>query len=111
MPGREGALVQADAESGEGGEIEQSGNSTQYPEAADCITCESEGRTRVPVLSAVRQDVPSGCCGLRLCQVQSQWRRGWGGRPNVRRDRSVRRGALARGTGGRTQEQDLSTAG
>jgi len=40
-------LVQADAESGEGGEIEQSGNSTQCPEAADCITCESEGRTRV----------------------------------------------------------------
>src|SRR3984893_4593126 len=121
------ALVQVDVESGEGGEIGKPGNSAKCPEAADCITCESEGRTRVQVLSSVRQGVSRGCSELRLCQMQSQWRRSWGRRSDVRRHRGVwksrsgvrgsqdpgyrnRLEPMARGTGARAQGQDLSTA-
>src|ERR1700694_5738473 len=85
------ALVQVDVESVEGGEIGKPGNSAKCPEAADCITCESEGRTRVSVLSSVRQGVSCGRSELRLCPMQSQWRRGRGRWSDVRRHPGVRK--------------------
>lgn len=129
MPVEGRALVQVNVESGKRGEIGQPGNSAKCSEAADCITCESEGRTRVSVLSSVRQGVSSGYPGLGLCPVQANdgaagvdgqtfediEAYGKKGRRSVDREiadiETDGREAMAWGTGARAQEQDVPAAG
>src|SRR5690349_6511336 len=50
-------------------EIGQPINSRQCPEAAEGVARESEGRTWLSLLRAVRQDPPRGYSGPRLCPV------------------------------------------
>src|SRR3982751_5936333 len=53
-------------------EIGQPINSRQCPETAEGVARESEGRTWLPLLRAVRQDQPRGRPGPRLCPVPLQ---------------------------------------
>src|SRR5437016_1065781 len=50
-------------------EIGQSNNSEKCSETADGVTRKSEGRSRVSLLRAVRQDQPRGHPGTRLRAV------------------------------------------
>src|SRR5215213_8138806 len=88
-------------------EIGQPINSRQCPEAAEGVARESEGRTWLSLLRAVRQDPPRGRPGPRLCPVPLQQGRTGRGRTGLRGYRGVRRDALARGTGACAQAGDV----
>src|SRR3989338_1764301 len=91
-------------------EIGQPTNSEKYrSETTDSVTCESESRTRLSFLCAVRQDVSTGYAGLCLLVLSCQQRRGGSRRADVRGHRGVRSGTLAWGTGASTQRGELST--
>src|SRR6202047_3439492 len=67
--GGKGPWFKTDATSGEGPEIGQPNNSETCSEAADGVTRESEGRSRLSLLCPVRQDQPRGYSGTCLCPV------------------------------------------
>src|SRR5437773_1702096 len=98
-----------DVGSGEGAEIGKPSNSEQSSEAANSVTCESEGRTRVSLLCAVRQDLPRGYSGACLCLLPRQQGGSGGGRPKLCGGGSVWGGAVARGTGASPPRGELST--
>jgi hypothetical protein len=60
-----------DAGSDEEPEIGKPDNSTKRSEVAERVACQSEGRTRVSVLSSVRQGVSGRCAGIayRSCKA------------------------------------------
>jgi hypothetical protein len=68
------------ARSGKGQEIGQPANSDKRSETADGVTCQSEGRTQVPVLPPVRQGSSTGRTRLCLPKLQSQQGSSRGGR-------------------------------
>jgi hypothetical protein len=107
--GGKGPQFKTNARSGKGQEIGQPANSNKRSETADGVTCQSEGRTRVPVLPPLRQDSSAGRTRLRLPKLQGQpgsSRSGWSA---IRRHRSDWRRALARGTGGTAEAEGLPT--
>src|SRR5271156_82705 len=53
-------------------EIGQPNNSEKCSEAADGVTRESEGRSRLSLLRPVREDQPRGSSGACLCPVLLQ---------------------------------------
>src|ERR1019366_1263587 len=62
----------SDAGSDEEPEIGKPDNSTKRSEAAERVTCQSEGRPRLSVLSSVRQGVSGRCAGVRLPMLQGK---------------------------------------
>src|SRR6516165_6400401 len=80
-------------------EIGQPINSEECSEAAEGVTRESEGRTWLSLLCAVRQDLPRGYPGPCLCPVPCQQGCTGCGWTGVRGCRGVRAQAVARGTG------------
>jgi len=74
---------------------EESGNTDKDPDASEKAVPESEGRTELPFLSALRQDVPGRHPGPCICtgKVQSgRARRGW---TDLLGNRDVRAGGMA----------------
>jgi Reverse transcriptase (RNA-dependent DNA polymerase) len=67
--GGKGPQFRTNARRSEGQEIGQPINSEKCSEAADGVTRESEDRSRVPLLRAVRQDLPWRHPGACLCAV------------------------------------------
>src|SRR5450755_1703644 len=67
--GGKGPWFRTDATRSEGAGIGQPSNSGKCSETADGVTRESEDGSRVPLLCAVRQDLPGGYPGPRLCPV------------------------------------------
>src|SRR5258708_17194290 len=67
-----------DAGNDEEPEIGKPDNSTKCSEVAERVTCQSEGRTWVSVLSFVRQGVTGGCACKCLPMLQGQQRCGGG---------------------------------
>src|SRR5450631_4562539 len=63
--GGKGPWFRTDAIRSEGAEIGQPSNSGKCSETADGVTRESEDGSRVPLLCAVRQDLPGGYPGPR----------------------------------------------
>ena len=90
-------------------EIGQPINSEECSETADGVTRESEGRSRLPLLRAVRQDQPRGHPGACLGPVPLQQGRTGRGRSGLRGCRGVRRAAVARRTGACAQERGVPT--
>src|SRR5512140_1131625 len=86
-------------------------NSRNGSEAAAGVACQSEGRTQVPLLHALRQGVPEGRALDGLATLPDQRRRGGHRRRDVRGHRSLRRDEVAGGTGGRTQNEDVPAGG
>jgi len=99
-----------DAASGEEPEIGKPDNSTKRSEAAERVACQSEGRTRLSVLPAVRQGVSGRRAGVRLPMLQGQQGGSGSRRPAVRRHRSVRGGPVARGIDEQAEGKDLRAA-
>src|SRR2546430_13898037 len=93
--------------SSEGQGIGKPSNSEECSEATDGVTCESEGRTQLPLLSPVRQGLSCGHPGTRLRLLQGQQGRSRSGRTGLRRRRSVWGGTVAWGTGASTQRRAL----
>src|SRR3974390_116704 len=84
-------------------------NPEECSETADGVARESEGRSRLSLLRAVRQDQPRRHSGARLRPVSLQQGCtgcGWSG---LRGYRGVWGGAVARRTGACAQEGDLPT--
>src|SRR5712672_1827814 len=90
-------------------EIGQPNNSETCSEAADGVTRESEGRSRLSVLRPVRQDQPRGHSGACLCPVPLQQGRTGRGRTGLCGHRSVWGGAVAGRTGACAQGGDIPT--
>jgi hypothetical protein len=78
-------------------------------ETAEGVTRESEGRSRLSLLRAVRQDLPGRHPGACLCPMPLQQGRAGRGRSGLRGRRSVRGGAVARRTGACAQGGDVPT--
>ena len=78
-------------------------------ETADGVTRESEGRSRLPLLRAVRQDQPRGHPGPCLGPVPLQQGRTGRGRSGLRGCRGVWRAAVAWRTGACAQERGVPT--
>ena len=90
-------------------EIGQPSNSDECSEAADGVTRESEGRSRLSLLRAVRQDQPRGHPGPCLGPVPLQPGRTGHRRSGLRGCRGVRRAAVAWRTGACAQAGDIPT--
>src|SRR5208283_4220749 len=90
-------------------EIGQPINSEQCSETAESVARESEGRSRLSLLCAVRQDQPRGHLGSCLCPVPLQQGGSRRRRAGLRGHRRVWRGAVAWRTGACAQGGDLST--
>src|ERR1700675_2750346 len=90
-------------------EIGQPINSENCSETAEGVARESEGRSRVSFLRAVRQDQPRRHPGACLCPVPLQQGRTGGGRPGLRGHRSVWGRAVAGRTGACAQGGDIPT--
>src|SRR5262249_50214532 len=84
-------------------------NPRKHSEVADGVARQSEGSAQLSFLCAVRQGVPQGCPGIRLRMLQSQWRSGGRGQPNVRATPKGRKRAMVGRNGGRGEEAKLST--
>src|ERR1043165_9423933 len=78
-------------------------NSTNGSEAAGGVACQSKGRSKLPLLLAVRQGVPRGRAVLSPASLSQQRRRTGSRWSDVRGHCAVRREAVARRIGGRTQ--------
>src|ERR1039457_1946570 len=87
-------------------------NTDSDPDSSEKAVSQGEGRTGLPLLSALRQDLPRGhpCPCLRVGESQS---RGSGRRwPEVRGNRDGRAGEVAGGYQEWTSEEDVpATAG
>src|ERR1700736_4715315 len=94
---------------GRGLEIGQPNNSETCSEAADGVTRESEGRSRLSLLCPVRQDQPWGYSGTCLCPVPLQQGGTGRGRTGLCGHRSVWGGAVAGRTGACAQGGDIPT--
>src|SRR3989337_1368356 len=105
--GGKGPQFKTNATSGEGPEIGKPSNSEKCPETADGVTRESEGRSGLSLLRAVRQDQPRGHPGACLRPVPLEQGRTGGGRPGLRGHRGVWRRAMARRTGACAQGGEL----
>src|SRR5712664_1599753 len=90
-------------------EIGQHNNSETCPEAADGVTRESEGRSRLSLLHPVRQTQSRGHSGACLCPVPLQQGRTGRGRPGLCGHRSVWGRAVAGRTGACAQGGDIPT--
>src|SRR5216683_1833663 len=90
-------------------EIGQPNNSEKCSETADGVTRESEGRSRVSLLRAVRQDQPRRHLGTRLRAVSLEQGRTGGRRSGLRGRRGVWRRAVAWRTGACAPGRDLPT--
>ena len=90
-------------------EIGQPINSEECSETADGVARESEGRSRLSLLCAVRQDQPRRHPGSCLCPVPLQQRCTWCGRSGIRGHRGIRSAAVAGRTGACAQAGDLPT--
>src|SRR5258708_8506603 len=90
-------------------EIGQPNNSEKCSETADGVTRESEGRSRVSLLRAVRQDQPRGHPGTRLRAVSLEEGRSGGRRSGLRGHRGVWRRAVAWRTGACAPGGELPT--
>src|SRR6195256_3882285 len=88
-------------------EIGQPNNSKRCSEAADGVTRESEGRSRLSLLRPVRQDQPRRHSGACLCPVPLQQGRAGDRRPGFCGDRGLWGRAVARRTGACAQAGDL----
>src|SRR6266849_2553820 len=90
---------------------DEPGNTIEDPDASEEAVPKSEGRTELPFLPALRQDVPgrsSGPC-LRTGKVQSgRAGRGW---TELSGYRIARVRGMAERRQGRTSRQDVSTTG
>src|SRR3984893_4565148 len=93
--GGKGPQFKTNATSGKGPEIGKPSNSAECPEAADGVTRESEGRSRLSLLCPVRQDQPWGYSGTCLCPVPFQQGCTGRGRSGLCGHRSVWGGAVA----------------
>src|ERR1700684_4085090 len=91
-------------EASEGAEIGQPSNSGKCSETADGVTRESEDGSRVSLLRAVRQDLPGGHPGVRLCPVLLEQGRTGSRWTGLLGHREVRGAAMARRTGDSAQE-------
>jgi len=107
--GGKGPWFKANATSEKGQEIGQPANSGKCPETADGVAWQSEGRTRISVLSPVRQDLSTRRPRTGLSKLQGQQGCSGRGRGTIRRPRSVWRRPMVRGTGGTAEEERLST--
>src|SRR5215475_9163222 len=90
-------------------EIGQPNNSETCSEAADGVTRESEGRSRLSLLRPVRQNQPRGYSGACLCPVPFQQGCTGSRRSGLCGHRSVWGGAVAGRTGACAQAGDLPT--
>jgi len=81
--GGKGPQFRTDARRSEGQEIGQPINSEKRSEAAECVTRESEDRTRLSVLRSVRQDLPGRHPGTRVSPVPLEQGSAWGGRSGL----------------------------
>src|SRR3954454_11522846 len=70
----------------EPGDWREPPTSTEGSETPDDAACQSEGSAWLPILSAVRQGVPTRHPGVCLPAVPVQRRRAGGGRPDLRGD-------------------------
>src|ERR1700732_2649865 len=80
--GGKGPQFKTNATSGEGPGIGKPSNSETCSRAAEGVARESEGRSRLSLLRAVRQDKPRRYSGARLCPVplEQGCAGGWTGR-------------------------------
>src|SRR4029077_6847801 len=90
-------------------EIGQPINSENCSETAEGVARESEGRSRLSLLCAVRQDQPRGHSGPCLCPVPLQQGRTGCGRSGFCGHRRVWRRAVARRTGACAPDGELPT--
>src|ERR1700738_1555648 len=90
-------------------EIGQPNNSETCSKAADGVTRESEGRSRLSLLCPVRQDQPRRHPGACLCPVPLQQGRTRSRRSGLCGHRSVWGGAVAGRTGACAQEGGIPT--
>src|SRR5437588_665307 len=74
------------------------------------VACQSEECAQLSLLRALRQGVSAGCAVARLRMLSWQRRRSGRGWPDVRGHQSVWRGEVAGRTGGRTPQEDVSSA-
>src|ERR1700730_13775167 len=88
-------------------EIGQPNNSETCSEAAEGVTRESEGGSRLSVLCPVRQDQPRRYPGACLCPVPLQQGRTRSRRSGLCGDRSIWGGAVAGRTGACAQGGDI----
>src|SRR6202035_2717209 len=88
-------------------EIGQPINSEKRSEAADGVTRESEGRSRLSLLRSVRQDQPRRHSGACLCPVPLQQGRAGDRRPGFCGHRGIWGRAVAGRTGACAQAGDL----
>src|ERR1700687_3550740 len=90
---------------------DEPGNTNEDPDASEEAVPKGEGRAELPFLSALRQDVPGGHSGSRLCigEVQS----GRAGRrwADLLGNRDVRAGGVAERHQERPASEDVSTTG
>lgn len=82
---------------------DESSTSGEASEVAGDAARQSQGRAEPAVPRLVRQGVPRGRAGPRLCLLPGQRRRGGRGRLDVRGHRGVRAGALAGRSGGNAE--------
>src|ERR1700716_4378688 len=90
-------------------EIGKPNNSETCSKAADGVTREREGGSRLSLLCPVRQDQPRRHPGACLCPVPLQQGRTRGGRPELRGRRGVWGTAVAWRTGACSQARNLPT--
>src|SRR5579859_264284 len=110
--GGKGPHFQTSTGRGDSQEIDdESTTSTDGWETPGGAPCESERVPELPVLRSLRQGVPSRRSGLCLRALPCQRRRSGGRWSDVRRHRGVRSGTMARGTGPRTEGEDVSADG
>src|SRR6059036_2052351 len=88
-------------------EIGQPSNSEECSEAADGVTRESEGRSRVSLLRPVRQDISRRHPGARLCSVPLEQGGTGYRRTGLCECRGVRVRAMAWRTGACAQRREL----
>src|ERR1700737_29092 len=88
-------------------EIGQPINSDQCPEAADGVTRESEGSSRVSLLCLVRQDLSRGCAGTCVRPVSLEQGRAGCRSARLRGGRGVWGAEVARRTGACAQAGEL----
>src|SRR5271156_4366638 len=107
--GGKGPQFKTNAPSGEGPGIGKPINSETCSKAADGVTRESEGRSRLSLLRAVRQDQPRRHLGLCLCPVPLEQGRAGCGWPGLCGYRSVWGGTVAGRTGACAQAGEVPT--
>src|SRR3981081_2459373 len=74
----EGTLVQGQCrKQREPGDWRESSNPTKGSEAAEGVVCQSEGKSGLPLLRSVRQDLPRRCALVGLELLPRQRRERW----------------------------------